>query len=258
MEENSNKGRKENRTKDIKVAWNINKGELISLVGMGGKTTALFTLGERLKEDGSVLLSTTTKLGYPLRECENLHFYGSSSQFFDAQTTSLPNLGIGKGDVFFVAGEVTSKKIVGLEKEELDRLIPYFDYTILEADGSRKYMLKAWREYEPVIHPKTTMTIGILSVDAMGKRVDESLVMNFPLFLRHYGKRDRVDGPLIEAMVQSPQGMFQYAKGKKKLFINGCEREDQLETAHQLSEYLKERLDVEVLYGSLKEGMYVY
>ena len=46
---------------NLASAFRVNQGELISLVGGGGKTTTLFTLGEQLA--GTTVLTTTTKMG---------------------------------------------------------------------------------------------------------------------------------------------------------------------------------------------------
>lgn len=258
MEKYWSKAGKENPTKDIKQAFHIGTREVISLVGMGGKTTALFTLGHRLKEEGSVLLSTTTKLGYPLRETKDLMFFESPSQFFDTLKSPCSDDSIGKGDLFLVAGNITPKKIVGLEEEALESLLPLFDYVVLEADGSRKYRLKAWRTYEPVIPPQTTMTIGIIPAEAIGRTVNESLVMNLPLFTEHYGPREVVDGQLLKDIILHPNGIFQYAKGKKSIFINGCEGTYLREKARDVALFLQRETGLSVVYGSLREGDYVY
>jgi len=46
---------------NLASALQVNRGELISLVGGGGKTKTLFTLGEQLA--GTTVLTTTTKMG---------------------------------------------------------------------------------------------------------------------------------------------------------------------------------------------------
>jgi len=45
----------------LSTALGVHQGELISLVGGGGKTTTLFALGEQLA--GTTVLTTTTKMG---------------------------------------------------------------------------------------------------------------------------------------------------------------------------------------------------
>ncbi|MBT5139701.1 MAG: hypothetical protein HOM37_11665, partial [Acidimicrobiaceae bacterium] len=49
------------RVGQLAEALKLGPNELVALVGGGGKTTALFALGRQL--DGSVVLTTTTKMG---------------------------------------------------------------------------------------------------------------------------------------------------------------------------------------------------
>jgi probable selenium-dependent hydroxylase accessory protein YqeC len=46
----------------------IKKHSLVSIVGSGGKTTFMYTLGKELRRDNRVLLSTTTKIFCPKSE----------------------------------------------------------------------------------------------------------------------------------------------------------------------------------------------
>ena len=46
----------------------IKKHSLVSIVGSGGKTTFMYTLGKELRRDNRSLLSTTTKIFCPKSE----------------------------------------------------------------------------------------------------------------------------------------------------------------------------------------------
>ena len=46
-------------------AFNIKKGDIITVTGGGGKTTLIFKLAEELKNSGKVLITTTTKMFAP-------------------------------------------------------------------------------------------------------------------------------------------------------------------------------------------------
>jgi probable selenium-dependent hydroxylase accessory protein YqeC len=52
----------------LEEAFSIREGEVISLVGAGGKTTLMFALGEDLSlRRKGIILSTTTKIWEPTR-----------------------------------------------------------------------------------------------------------------------------------------------------------------------------------------------
>ena len=47
-------------------ALDLRRGEMISLIGAGGKTTTMFRLAKELREEGrKVLLTTTTQISKP-------------------------------------------------------------------------------------------------------------------------------------------------------------------------------------------------
>ena len=49
----------------LKELFHINKGDIISIVGTGGKTSLMFKLANELKSDLNVLVSTSTKIKIP-------------------------------------------------------------------------------------------------------------------------------------------------------------------------------------------------
>ena len=60
----------------LKDILGINKKDVISIVGAGGKTTMLFSLSKELK--GKVCLSTTTKIFMPIKSDYDYFYHGFS------------------------------------------------------------------------------------------------------------------------------------------------------------------------------------
>src|ERR1043166_7206335 len=53
---------------EIHAALGVQPGEVVSLIGAGGKTTTLYRLASELREDGKkILLTTTTKIFKPTK-----------------------------------------------------------------------------------------------------------------------------------------------------------------------------------------------
>jgi molybdenum cofactor cytidylyltransferase len=153
-------------------ALRVKAGDVVSLVGGGGKTSAMFRLASELSAAGLRVLTTTTT-------------HISEQQARIAPTSiGLDELGLlksrldryrhclligppdGKGRVFGApAGLVCS-----LHGQ------PGIDIILVEADGSRSRPFKAPGEHEPVVPGATTVLVPIAGLNAIGQTLDEDHV----------------------------------------------------------------------------------
>ena len=136
--------------------------ELISIVGAGGKSTVLFTLGRELAEsDAQVILTTTTKMARD-QVTEPACWTADPIQV-DPEVAS--------GRPLFVAVGTVPGKVTGPSREEVDRLFTETtaDYVIVEADGARSMSVKAPAEHEPVIPSRSTLVVVVVGIDAVGR-----------------------------------------------------------------------------------------
>ncbi len=132
--------------------------EHISLVGGGGKTTALFAFADQL--GGTVVLTTTTKMGRDRTDGRPVLFSPSDAELataLDADRTVL------------AWGADGGHKAVGVEPEVCDRWFTIADNVVVEADGSRRRPFKAPRPYEPVVPSTTTVLVACVGADALGR-----------------------------------------------------------------------------------------
>ena len=144
-------------------ALQVERGELISLVGGGGKTTTLFTLGEQLA--GTTVLTTTTKMG--------------AEQSSDYPTLIDPTDGdlrarletVGRALAWKAADD---RRAIGVSGETCDRWFTIADNVVVEADGSRKRPFKAPADHEPVIPAATTLLVACIGARAFGRPISES------------------------------------------------------------------------------------
>lgn len=153
-------------TESLSERLGLGSHELVSIVGAGGKTNILHTLGGELAARGrKVILTTTTKM--------------APSQVTDATTWSndpgLVDELLVSGVPLFVCTELTGDKVIGLDPESVDILFAMdsVDYVVVEADGARSRLIKAPDDHEPVIPQASTTVIVVVGAGALGRRLGE-------------------------------------------------------------------------------------
>lgn len=199
--------------------------QVISLIGSGGKTSLMWYLASSF-HDQNVLVSTTTKIGYPDDRPYD-YFYSENFE----------NLGR-DGQGITLAGSPTAGgyKLSELPRSIFEETLPYFDKVFLEADGSKQLPLKGWETFEPVIVPETTTTIGLIPISVIDKCIDENLIHRLPLFLRATGatKGEKIQEDTLAEIISSPTGLWGKSQGQRILCINQVESEEQLEQAKKV------------------------
>lgn len=130
-------------------ALDVQKGDIVCLVGGGGKTTALRLLKEELTGLGwKVSPTTTTRLGR--EEAEGI-------------------------EGLVLAG-LEGNKALGIAPEEVAGLLQERDAVIVEADGSRGRPLKAPAEHEPALPHQATLVVVLVGAEAIDAPFSEELV----------------------------------------------------------------------------------
>lgn len=132
-----------------------------AVIGGGGKTTLLRTLGEELSRNHSVLLCTTTKIlpfgGMPcahtLPELETLR----QSRRLLCAGSPIPG----------------TEKLTALETP-MAQLAARFDYVLVEADGSAQRPMKAHAPHEPVIPAEAGQTICVVGASGFGRPIAQA------------------------------------------------------------------------------------
>lgn len=229
----------------------MNKGSVVSIVGAGGKTTLMFSLAEELRYKNKVLVTTTTKIYVP-KEYQYDYIAKNKDEF--NYYNKLNNKGT------YVYGKAINgqDKLIGLDCELLDNQMPYFDYVLIEADGSKKKPIKGWNDNEPVISGKTNKTIGILSIKNIGRKINEENVHRVEKFIdvTNSYKGDTISIKHIINLIFHSRGLFKDAVGEKILFINKVETEKDTALAKELVKSVRENnhgyIDC-IIFGSLRQ-----
>ncbi len=209
----------------------LDKKEIISFVGAGGKTTTIFTLAEELKSLGKkVLITTTTKIFVPDKE--------SYDNFF---LSSIEKDKIKPGTISIYAEKIDKGKINEVAREDLEAIIgkDYFDYYLIEADGAKHKPIKAPKDYEPIITNSTTKTIGLIGLDALYKNIVE-ISHRSELLLKLLGRKstDSIEKKDLINLTLDKKGLFKDSIGEKILLLNKANNSFLVEEAKSIREEL--------------------
>jgi len=219
-------------------ALRIERKEIVALVGGGGKTSAMFRLGDELAGQGwRVVLTTSTHLG-----ADQVHKVPHIILPPRLPTTHLP--------IYYSPTLVTgpidsySNKTAGLPPALIDRLIPDLgaDAVINEADGARTLPFKAPAGHEPVITPGTTLLVPVMGIDAIGQALDAAHVHR-PERVAALAEAEMgqpVTPETVAAVLTHPQGgLKSVLPGARVLvLINKVESKVQLSAARRLADLL--------------------
>lgn len=226
----------------------------VAVVGSGGKTTLVWALARHFRHE-RVLVSTTVKMWMPKAADHDV--------FLDEPAFAAlhdPRCGISfAGKLLAGNCEAGQGKIGAPAPELLARGRALFDYSFIEADGSRMRPFKGWAEYEPVVPDYTHMTIAVVPVIPPGFRVSEETVHRLPLFCAISGASagQELRPEHLASAIAHPQGLLAKAKGKIVLFFNQAEneagREMAARTAHLLPASCLERIDLCAAGSALRD-----
>lgn len=234
----------------------LSKGDILSIVGAGGKTTLMFLLAEELREEHKLLVTTTTKIFLPEKK---------QYDFFAIDERNIREISNSNKKGIYVFGSLVNEdgKLVGITTETLDEVASYFDYALVEADGSKGKQVKGWNKTEPVISEKTNKTIGVVSIEAIGKEILSENVHRMKEFLNI---TNAVEGDVVSidnmlSLIFHENGLFKDSTGERILFINKVENNRQMALADELINCIghkneRHRLIDKIIFGSLRKKEY--
>ena len=202
----------------IMAALNIKPREVISFIGGGGKTTAMFLLAKELSQKKQVLVTTTTKIEY-------------LAQYVTVVAESIEEALVkmeGMDSAIIVLGrKIEGNKLHGLPKSWLNKLKEHFDYILIEADGAAHKALKGYAHYEPVIPGGSSLVVALVGMNVEGKALDNANVHRAALLSQTIGvSNNAIIVPWMIARVCEEMAKLtsEQAPGAKKVvFLNQVE-----------------------------------
>lgn len=212
-------------TKELSACFDLPEKAIVSIIGSGGKTTLLNYLAKKSAAE-KVLVATTTKMKKPQKADYDQIYFSEFDQ-------------LGKEiGISFAANLISEEEKVTFPADPTVRQsFEKFDQVFLEADGSKQLPLKAWADFEPVIFPETTVTIGVIPIKILHKKISAATIHRLPLFLEwlSVSADEKVTLRLLAEIVTKERGLFYLAQGSEILFINQVETEDDLKNAQKLT-----------------------
>lgn len=240
---------------ELNKILDLEVGSIVSIVGAGGKSTLMYTLAKELRKEYRCLVTTTTKIYVPNKE---------QFDFMAVGTEEFKKIRHNGNNGIYVYGSLVSEenKLIGVNLKELEDLC--FQYVLVEADGSKRKPIKGWNDTEPVICKSTTHTIGIISIEAMGNKINKDNVHRVKEFLSitNTTENETISEANMVSMIFDAKGLFKSSQGKKILFINKVESKEQWCKAEKLIDSIKKRnsevflLD-KIIAGSLFKKEYL-
>ena len=224
---------------DLAEALGVGTGDVVALVGGGGKTSALYRLGRELAIRGkAVVLSGTTRFTPPERsEAPNLMVIEP-----DGRPEVVSEEGPWPRTV--ATGHGSKGRLLPVAAgwvDELHSSRPDWAF-ILEADGSAMRPFKGPAAHEPVIPSSASLVVPVVGIDAVGRPLDETHVHRPELVAALTGAAmgQAVDEELIARVLCHAQG------GRKGLppgarwvpLINKADTPERLARGERLAELL--------------------
>jgi len=232
---------------------------VISLVGAGGKTTLMYRLAKELFLAGKrVVTTTTTKILEPKPEETNYLFLDSDEMRikdfvwrhldqYGHLTVALERLGAGK--------------LRGISADLVNELwdLNKVDFILVEADGAAGRPVKAPRLWEPVIPAATTLVVGILGVDGLGRKLSEENAFYPEGISKITGiaEGEELTNEGMALLITDAEGIFKGAPSSSRVipFLNKVDIQDGMSKAKIVSEkiFKKKHPQIErVVLGQLQ------
>ena len=206
-----------------------NRGDVVAIVGAGGKTTTMFALAEALAERGLRVVTTkSTAIHRPTLARSPGVFVVPPERWAD----ELPELLAKRPVITVVTGEPSDRRWDGVPAELADqlRVQARADVAIVEADGARRRLLKAPAAHEPAMPPMATVVMPVASLRAVGKPLAARYAHRPELVAEVLGIEPgtRLCGRHIAALLLSPCGGLKSAAEDARVWptLTSCEAVD--------------------------------
>ena len=210
---------------NLAEALRVTRESRISIVGAGGKSTALFLLGEQIQPP--VILTSSTH--FSLEQVESCRHHVVFPK--DNLDQTLDELISATHPTLITSGVTIADKVTGLNFPELTELMNYSKKRsipmVIEADGSRKKPLKAPGTHEPAIPEWSTDVVVVVGLSAIGQPCNESVVHRPEIFRIITGL---FEGEIIcpehiaKSLIHPEGGLKNIPVGARKIaLINQCD-----------------------------------
>ncbi len=223
------------------------RGEIVAIVGGGGKSSLMFALAEQLPGRG--VMTTTTRI-----------FAAQMSRAAEVCTLDDANWRArldGCAASLLVVGHVEGERAMGVPPELPAEMLahPCVDWVVVEADGSRMRPVKAPASHEPVVPIGATLLVPVVGIDAFSKPIAE--IAHRPELvcaITGLAETDSLTPVALAKLLTSPEGGLKNAPsaGRAAILINKVESAAELALARETADAILRVPSVEqVAIGAL-------
>ena len=228
---------------------------VVSLVGGGGKTTLMYYMAHLLSSRGKkVVVTTSTHIKRP----DDHLLAGNMSdilRLWDAGSFAV----IGKEDPRSAGQKLSLPDPLLLKEAAVSS-----DFTLIEADGSKRLPIKVPGDQEPVILPETDVVIGVMGLSAVGRPLEDFCFRpEAAERLLHIKMSDTKNNPGEQghiltaadaaAILQSPQGTRKNVGSRPfYLVLNQFDGKQRRETAEEIFRRLSKDPRTEVIFSAFR------
>ncbi len=211
-------------------AVGVKKGDVISLVGGGGKTTTMYHIaGELVKSGLKVIITTTTHIAPPDEPYAILY-----TKDFNEIARALE-----KDNPLIVADRFENERVCGVDPIWVSELGRLADVVLVEADGSRSRPFKAPHDHEPVIPPSSTIVIPVVGAEAAYKPLTEEWTHRTEKITEITGLKEGeiITPEIIANTILHPMGGMKGVPSDATFIplINKADTRDDIRTAREIS-----------------------
>jgi len=237
-------------------ALQLRRGDIVALVGAGGKTTAMYRLARELSENGWRVVATTTTMIYPPSQEQSQALIVEPDPVLALQRVE---------DALRAARQITlaaerleaQGKLRGIDPHLLPALGKLADVVIVEADGARGRSLKAPASHEPVVPAAASVFIPVVGIDAVGHALDDSVAHRAELAasLTGHALGETITTSLIARLLVHPQGAMKGAPSTARVIplLNKVHDTRSLTAGREIADRMRSDLRIErVLLGAVQ------
>ncbi len=225
----------------VNEALGLRRGEMVALIGAGGKTTTLFRLAKELRDRGDkVLVTTTTKIFKPTKPHVDRLFLVADVDALLAQCAKI------EAPAVIGAGRSVDDdgKLIGLPSAWVETLYrsTLFDGILVEADGAASRLFKVPSDMEPVVPEHCPLTVWIMAIKVLGKPLESPWVHRPERATALLGSEPgtAMTQQAVVRLVQHPAGCLKGIPpaSRKVVLINQADNAEDIENARSLGKKL--------------------
>jgi probable selenium-dependent hydroxylase accessory protein YqeC len=217
----------------------IRRGDLVGVVGAGGKTTLVYHLAAEARSAGlRVLVTTTTHMGTLPEATTGPLLVEEEGGAAAAVRAALET----EGRATLLGRRVRPDKLEGVAPERVDELSAAADLVLVEADGARGRSLKVPAPHEPVLPRLTTVVVVVAALDVLGEPLTDECVHRLELVSAASGTTvgEAVDEDTVVACLRHARGYVSRLPhhARSVVFLNKVEDPDRRAAALRIARRL--------------------